>query len=436
MYLTRRFYIVVAAIVLTLVAGEWLPWCFTAGIAALWVLIAAVLVDVGLLYHRSGIEASRHMAERFSNGDDNEVTISIASEYPFRLSLEVIDEVPHVFQRRDVLFTHNLAAHGACDIVYRLRPVKRGVYGFGQIRVFASTMMGLVQRRFTRGQACDIAVYPSYLMLNRYELLAMSNNLTELGIKRIRRVGNNTEFEQIKEYVEGDEYRSINWKASARRGQLMVNVYQDERSQQVFNVIDKGRVMRQAFEGMTLLDYAINASLVLSYVATHKEDKAGIVTFAGEFGDYIPADKQGGHMMVINEALYGLEADFDDSDFAALTVNVDRLVRRRSLLVLYTNFTSLDGMRRQLPYFRRLNTRHRLLVVFFDDVETARYVTTRPQGVRGYYTRVIARRQLELKRAIVGELRRNGIYSLLTPPSGLTINVINKYLEMKTRKLF
>lgn len=445
MYLTKRFYIVVAAIVLGLVAGEWWPWCYTAGIAALWLLVAAVALDVVLLYHRRAIVASRRMASRFSNGDDNEVTLSVASDYPFAVWLEVIDEIPHIFQRRDVLFGHRLAAHGACDIIYRLRPVKRGVYGFGHIRVFAATALGLVQRRYTLGSEQDVAVYPSYLMLNKYELLAMSDNLTELGIKRIRRVGNNTEFEQIKEYVEGDEYRAINWKASARRGQLMVNVYQDERSQQVFNVIDKGRVMQQAFklcddsdtsDRMTLLDYAINASLVLSYVATHKEDKAGIVTFAGDFGEYVPAERRASHMMVINEALYNLETDFDDSDFAALAVNIDRLIRRRSLLVLYTNFTSLDGMRRQLPYLRRMNMRHRLLVVFFDDVETAHYVSERPRDLRGYYTRVIAMRQLGLKRAIVAELRRNGIHSLLTSPSGLTINVINRYLEMKARHLF
>ena len=100
--------------------------------------------------------------------------------------------------------------------------------------------IGLLSRRYTCGEEQDIKVYPSYLMLHRYELLAMSDNLTELGIKRIRRVGHHTEFEQIKEYVKGDDYRTINWKASARRHELMVNVYQDERSQQIYSVIDKG----------------------------------------------------------------------------------------------------------------------------------------------------------------------------------------------------
>ena len=153
------------------------------------------------------------------------------------------------------------------------------------------------------------------MMLNRYELLAMSNNLTEMGIKRIRRVGNNTEFEQIKEYVKGDDYRMINWKASARRHQLMVNVYRDERSQQIFSVIDKGRVMQQSFRGMTLLDYSINAALVLSYVAMHREDKAGLITFADNMDTFIAPSRQSGQMERLLEALYSQETKFSETDF-------------------------------------------------------------------------------------------------------------------------
>ena len=301
MYLPRRFYIIILVLVAILAAGYWWNWLFIAGQVLLALFALAVLADIILLWcppnplkgertdtplqgglggrWRNLIIASRQCSDRFSCGDDNEVAIHVDSTYPFDVDIHVIDEVPHIFQRRDIDFQHHLAKNGSCRITYNLRPTKRGVYGFGRIRVFASTILALVQRRFTCDRPVDVKVYPSYLMLNRYELLAMSNNLTELGIKRIRRAGNNTEFEQIKEYVQGDEYRAINWKASARRNQLMVNVYTDERSQQIFNLIDKGRVMQQAFKGMTLLDYAINASLVLSYVAVRKEDKAGLMTF-------------------------------------------------------------------------------------------------------------------------------------------------------------
>ena len=435
MFLPRRFYIIILAIVALLAAGFWWSWLFFVGQVALALFSLAVVVDIVLLWHKRGIAASRQCSDRFSCGDDNDVALHIDSQYPFPLELHVIDEVPHVFQRRDIDFSHQLQPHGSCRITYHLRPTRRGVYGFGRIRVFASTILGLVQRRFTCGRPIDVKVYPSYLMLNRYELLAMSNNLTELGIKRIRRAGNNTEFEQIKDYVQGDEYRAINWKASARRNQLMVNVYQDERSQQIFNLIDKGRVMQQAFNGMTLLDYAINASLVLSYVAVRKEDKAGLMTFNEDLDEFLQAAKSSTQMQNILETLYAQETDFGETDYSALLINANRLIRKRSLLVLYTNFSGLNSLQRQLPYLRQLNQRHRLLVVFFADEEINDFINQKPLDSEEYYQQVIAEKISREKQLIVTTLQQQGILSLLTTPDRLSINVINRYLEIKSRQM-
>ena len=421
--------------VLVLIAGQAWPPLFTVGKVLVALFALVMLVDVALLWHWRGITAERHCAERFSNGDDNEVVVRVDSTYPFAVRVHVIDEIPHIFQRRDVGFDAKLPAVAGADIRYRLRPTRRGVYSFGQLQMFARTALGLVERRYSLGEPSDVAVYPSYLMLNEYELLAMSNNLTELGIKRIRRAGNNTEFEQIKDYVQGDDYRTINWKASARRAQLMVNVYTDERSQQVFSVIDKGRVMQQAFKGMTLLDYAINASLVISYVAIRKEDRAGLLTFDTGPDDFVPAERRGGHMQNILETLYGQETEFDESDYSALCAGVNRLIGKRSLLILYTNFTGLNSLKRQLPYLRQLAQRHRLLVVFFDDVELKQFIATPPRNTRDHYQHVIAEKFDYERRLIVTILRQNGILSLLTTPDQLSINLINKYLEIKARSL-
>lgn len=435
MFLPRRFYWVALAIVMTLAAGYWFSWCFVLGKGLLLLFVLAVLVDVFLLWRKRGIIASRDCASRFSCGDENEVKLHVDSSYPCDLQIHVIDEVPHIFQRRDIDFAHRLQPHGSYCITYRLRPTKRGVYGFGHVRVFASTVLGLVERRFTCDKPIDVKVYPSYLMLNRYELMAMSNNLTELGIKRIRRAGNNTEFEQIKDYVQGDEYRSINWKASARRNQLMVNVYQDERSQQIYNLIDKGRAMQQAFKGMTLLDYAINASLVLSYVAVRKDDKAGLITFNEDLDEYLSAAKSSSQMQNILETLYAQETDFGETDYSALLLHVNRLIRKRSLLVLYTNFTGLNSLQRQLPYLRQLNQRHRLLVVFFIDEELNDFISQHPQDSEEYYQQVIAEKMSREQQLIVSSLQQQGILSLLTTPDQLSINVINRYLEIKSRQM-
>lgn len=416
-------------------AGYVFPLLFDVGRWMFLALVILVFVELFLLYHERGMMASRTLSERFSNGDDNEVNIRVESIYSFPVRLEIIDEIPPVFQRRDVLFRLKLAMGEGKNIRYKLRPTKRGVYSFGHVRVFASTPIGLVQRRFTLCQPCDVKVYPSYLMLTRYELLAMSNNLAEMGIKKIRKVGNHTEFEQIKDYVSGDDFRLINWRATARTSRLMVNVYQDERSQQVFNIIDKGRVMQQAFRGMTYLDYAINASLVLSYIAMRKEDKAGVVTFSDHFEDFVPASRRTGHMQNILEMLYRQQTRFAESDYSALVAEVNQHITKRSLLILYTNFANRISMERQLPYLLQLNRRHRLLVVFFEDHEVKDYLATRSESDEEYYRHVVAEQFAYEQRLIVSSLKQRGILALLTTPEALSVDVLNKYLEIKTREL-
>ncbi|WP_302827951.1 DUF58 domain-containing protein [Bacteroides finegoldii] len=435
MFLTRRFYIALIVVILLLGSGYVLAPFFVIGQWILFFLFLVVSADVYSLYRIRGIQAFRQCADRFSNGDENEVSIRVESSYTYPVSLEVIDEIPTVFQKRDVDFRTKLQANEGKTITYRLRPTRRGVYSFGYVRVFVTGRIGLVSRRYTCAEPLDIKVYLSYLMLHQYELLAMSDNLTELGIKRVRRVGHHTEFEQIKEYVKGDDYRTINWKASARRHELMVNVYQDERSQQIYNVIDKGRVMQQAFRGMTLLDYAINASLVLSYVAMRKEDKAGLVTFDEHFDTFVPASRQPGYMQTLLENLYSQQTTFGETDFSALCVHLNKHVGKRSLLVLYTNFSSIGSMNRQLSYLKQLNHRHRLLVVFFEDADLKEYIAQPAKDTEGYYRHVIAEKFAYEKRLIVSTLKQHGIYSLLTTPENLSIDVINKYLEMKARQL-
>ena len=429
---------------------------FLVGRLLLLLFVVAVLTDAILLWvhirsQKAGenqepaasnqqLLAFRQLPDRFSNGDENVVRIRVENNYRFPIRVEVIDEIPFVFQRRDVSFEASIPQAEAKTIRYSLRPTRRGVYGFGRVRVFVASPIGLLRRRFTCCEAHDVKVYPSFLMLHQYELLAISNNLTEMGIKRIRRVGHHTDFEQIKDYVAGDDFRTINWKASARRSKLMVNVYQDERSQQIYNVIDKGRVMQQAFRGMTLLDYSINASLVLSYVAMYKEDRAGLATFSNDFDTFVPASRRPGHMQTLLETLYAQQTEFGETDYSALVANLIKHVTKRSLVVLYTHFTGLVSMQRQLPYLQQLNKRHRLLVVFFEDEELKEYISTHHapltthRSTESYYRQVMADRFVYEQRLIVSTLRQHGILSLLTTPQNLSVDVINRYLEMKSRQ--
>ena len=434
MFLTKRFYITGIVVITLFIAGYIISAIFTAGLAILGLLIIATIVDIAMLWSRKkAADAERYCAPRFSNGDDNDVRIVVESYYPFDVKVDIIDEIPVIFQRRDILFKTHIKTGEQKTIHYKLRPVKRGEYNFGKLLLYITTKAGLVCRRIKCAESMNIAVYPSYIMLHQYEFMAIHNNLTELGIKKIRRIGNNTEFEYIKEYIKGDDFRTINWKASARRHFPMVNVYQDERSQQIYNIIDKGRIMQNSFRGMTLLDYAINASLVLSFVAIRKDDKAGLATFAEDFETFIPAGKQAGQMQQILDSLYRQQTTFGESDYSSLYVHLNKYINKRSLFIIYTNFDTIIGMERQLEYLRQLARRHVVLVVFFEDTEMKEFAAKHPSSMEEYYQQVISDKFIFEKHHVIAKLRQHGIYSLLTEPDKLSVNVINKYLEMKAR---
>lgn len=392
--------------------------------------------DLILLYRvRRGLAGTRHTPERLSNGDENNIVVELRNYYSFAVSIQVIDEIPFQFQRRDLHFDLNLQPFEQRKLRYSLRPVKRGEYSFGAMRVFVQSPLGLIVRRFSFSIDTMVPVYPSYLQMRHYELLAIHNRLTRTGIKKIRKIGQNREFELIKDYVSGDDIRTINWKATARRSRLMVNQYQDERSQQVFSLIDKGRLMQMPFQGMSLLDYAINATLVISNIAIRKFDKAGLITFQDTIGATLPAGNRNNQMTLIQEILYHQKTAYRESDFSRLFSHVRTKINQRSLLLLFTNFESVSSLRRQLPYLQSMAQRHLLVVIFFENTEIKSLLESPAHDLRTVYHKAIAEKLNFEKRLVVKELRKYGIHALLTPPDRLTVNTINKYLELKARNL-
>ncbi|MGI4865726.1 MAG: DUF58 domain-containing protein [Janthinobacterium lividum] len=444
-FLTKRFFYLCTALIVGFVVAFFLPWLLGPMQVLLGAAVLLTVLDTLLLYapNKGGspVFGRRVLGNKLSNGDDNAIQLYLESRYRFGINVEVIDEIPHQFQRRDVLFTTNIEPGKTQVITYQLRPTKRGEYEFGAVNVYAASPLGLVRRRFRFDQNRVVPVYPSFLQMRQYELLAIHNRLTEVGVKRIRRVGQSQEFEQIRPYTSGDDPRNINWKASARRAtggpadSLVVNHYQDERAQQIFCLIDKGRVMRMPFEGLSLLDYAINATLVMSNIALIKHDKAGLITFSNKPGATVPAERRPGHMRTILEVLYRQKTQYLETDYELLYATVRAKIKQRSLLILFTNFETLQGMQRQLPYLRGLSKSHLLLVIFFENTELRTYLDAPAETTADVYNQTIAEKFQQEKRQIVLELQRYGIQALLTPPQLLTVNTINKYLEFKSRGL-
>ena len=436
LFFTRRFYWAFVVLIALFLVSFSLPFLYRIAQLAVLFYAALVLLDYSILFFRSkGIAIKREVADRFSNGDENKVQLVVKNHYPFKVQLSILDEIPVQFQQRDFVLKLVMAGEEQQRLVYHLRPVERGEYVFHDINVFVKSPLSLVVRRIQQEQEHTIKVMPSYLSLRQFELLAYSNNLSESGSRKIRKIGHSLEFEQIKEYVLGDDIRSINWKATARKGgQLMVNNYTDERSQQVYCVIDKGRVMKMPFEGMTLLDYAINATLILSRVALIRQDKAGLVTFAENIGHFLPADRKAAQMGSILETLYNQDTKFLETDYEKLYALTRTRITQRSLIILFTNFESLSGLQRQLPYIRSIARNHLVLVVFFENTELRELTDKKANDVETLYTKTIAEKFAYEKKLIVKELQQHGIITILTAPQKLTVNTVNKYLELKARQ--
>ncbi|NER16073.1 DUF58 domain-containing protein [Spongiivirga citrea] len=436
LYINNSFFYCCIGIFALFIASYIYPQLFN---VVKWLLVALVIftiLDIIILFAtRKGILGKRTTTEKFSNGDNNPITVTITNYYTFKVHAKIIDEIPEQFQVRNFSVKRAIDASSNKAIEYELRPTERGEYHFGKLNIYISSAIGLVSRRFIFDDQEMVPTYPSFIQLKKYDLLAISNNLLQYGIKKIRRLGHTMEFEQIKEYVLGDDIRTINWKATAKKNQLMINQFQDEKSQPVYSVIDKGRLMKMPFEGLSLLDYAINATLVISNVATKKQDKAGMFAFSKKVENMVVAERRNSQMNLIMEALYNVETDFYESDFGRLYADIKKNISHRSLLLLYTNFETLDGLNRQLPYLKGLAKNHLLVVIFFKNTELNELIKNEAKTTQQVYDKVIAEKFAYEKRLIVNELKKYGIYSILTEPEDLTINTINKYLEIKARGL-
>ena len=435
-FLHRSFYYAVGAILALFVAGYLLPNVFPIAIVAFYTFCGVLVVDLILLYRSAKpVVLQRFTPDKLSNGDPNEIRLYIENKSLSSFSAEIIDEVPPQFQDRSTVFRCSLPPGANQTISYSLRPVKRGVYGFGKSHMYLRTPISLVVRRISLDNSQEIPVYPSFLDLGRYEIMAIHHRLSEFGIKKVRRIGHTMEFEQIKEYVRGDDYRTVNWQATARAGTLMVNTYQDERSQQVYSIVDKGRAMKLPFNGMTLLDYAINASLMISNIALKKHDRAGLITFHQKVTSVLPASKRNNQLSYIMEALYGQKTAYKESDYSRLYAAIRARVSQRSLLLLFTNLETLSGMERQLSYMKSLAKLHVLVVIFFKNVEVEALIDDPATSVKGVYHKTMAEQYVFEKRVVQKVLNSHGIHTVLTTPEDLSVQTINKYLELKARGL-
>lgn len=433
-HLRPTFFFLGGALVVLLALGFGLPWLFPFALALLLMLCVALVVDLTLLYLvKDPCEAERKLGKMWSLGDENPVQLVVKSNYGMKMNFIVYDEIPVQLQVRDFEMNFVLNPGEERRIKYDLRPTSRGIHLFKDLNVLISTRLGLVARHIKLARTQEVPCFPSIIQMHKYELMAFAQTSHFEGIKKVRRLGHSYEFEQIKPYVQGDDMRSVNWKATGRRNQLMVNQYEDERSQQVYSIIDKSRNMCMPFGGLSLLDHAVNTALVLSNIVLKKHDKAGLISYSDTIGSTIRADRGPIQIKKILHALYNEKEQIKDANYDLLYRSIKNVVKTRSLLFLYLNFESEYALERALPILQRINRMHLLVVMLFENTELEQMAHREATFISEIYTQTMAQRLLFDKRSMASRLRKNGIKTILSRPEDLSINTVNKYLELKAK---
>ncbi len=432
LYLNKRFFALFGAVLLCLISGYIYSPLLIAGQTFLALSLGLIGIDLFLLSKTKDIFAvERKVPQVLSLGDENPVHLIIKNNSDQTFKIRVIDELPYQLQNRTLSFDIELKAGNIKQIDYQIRPLVRGVYQFSDIHLFVVSKLTFFERRISLPLENKVAVYPSILQMKKLQLMAVSNQ--QDGLKKLRRIGHNYEFDHIKAYVQGDDYRSINWKMTGKRHVLMVNQYEDEKSQQIYSIIDNSRVMRVPFNGLSLLDYSINTSLALSNTAIAKSDKAGLVTFSNRMGTFVKAESVQGQMKKILEKLYSEKESEMEANYETLYTFLRNKIQTRSLVFLYTNFESKYSLERVLPILRKINKRHLLVVVFFENSELAEYSKKETETLEEVYNTTIAEKLIYDKKQVENTIKQHGIQTIHTLPEKLSVNTINKYLELKSR---
>ncbi len=431
-YVTPRAALIAGAPVLVLpfVHGWW-AWLAAAG----WLVVVGSLVvaDVRATPRAGEIEITRELPERLSIGVANTVVLGVANRSRFVANLRVRETPPSGFAGERAIGPITLPAREESSFSLAFTPPARGSYVFGDVGVRAIGPLGLGGRQLTIPLTEECRVYPDITAVRRYALLARRGALLDTGIKAIRYAGVGTEFESLREYRDGDSYRDIDWKATARRGTPVIRRFEVERSQTIVIAIDTGRLMTPVVDGLSKLDRAINAALLLSYLAVETGDLIGLLVFGRDVVRYLPPKKGHRQFLAILEALYPVQGVVEEPDYGRAISYLAARLSKRALVVLFTDLLGTEPSRRLLTVLGGLAPRHLPLVL----TQRNRAVESRARSMvateSDVFASAVAEGVLRDKAEALRMLTARGAMALDVDPEQLSVVAVNHYLDIKAR---
>jgi uncharacterized protein (DUF58 family) len=409
-------------------------------ILALLVLVVLVLM-VRLDWQRTPepevLQWQREHHTKMGLGAENVITIVVHNESERTLDVMVRDETPADFRlvRGSNRMGVRVPGRGQMRLNYEVKPTRRGDHQFGNLNVRWTSVLGLFVRQAAVPLPTRVKVYPNLLKISESERLSRLGLLLS-GMRQSRAYGEAGMFEQLREYVPDDDYRRINWKATAKKGKLITSEYSPERSQNIIILVEMGAQMMTRPLGIlrtTRLDLVINAVLMFSYTAISRGDRVGLLLFDNQVRRYLPPRSGDGQFYFIVEALYGAQGQPVDPNYQAALGYLRTQRQRRSLLVLLTDPGSqetADGLVGQLGAFY---PSHLPLCVTLSDIAVVEAAKRPPYSVRSIYERAVAEQIVDQRQLWLEKLHQRGVMTLDVPAYQLTSAVINKYMELKER---
>ncbi len=406
-------------------------WPMLASDAAL-ALVAALDASLGLL---ATVEVRREAPTVLSLGRPNRVRLELRNAGRRPLDVVVTDDVRVPGAVRGLPAPAHLAGGARATVEYVVEPDERGAHELGAHFVRARSQLGLWMRQRRLPAAQAVRVYPDLKVLRAFDLLARQERQYAM-LRAVRRRGGESEFERLREYTRDDEYRAIDWKATARKQRLIAREYQLESNQSLMFMLDAGRLMSAVVDGLSRFDHALNAALMLGHVAARGGDRVGLCGFDDDVRAFVlPAGGPGASRRLIR-ASYDLRPQMVEPDFDKAFATLGARVRRRSLVVLLTHVVDEPGADRITRRVRGIARQHLPLVVLFRDTELEALL--RPGEVdsdEALYERGAAAELVRWQEGVVRTLKRGGAHVLHVGPRSLTTSVINRYLEIKARQL-
>jgi uncharacterized protein (DUF58 family) len=431
MHLTKRAVLLLLLTAPLIAAATWLPFL-------MWVALGYLLFCLGLFYLDgrlaepvSRLEVARDYAQKLSLGAENPVSLTVQNRGWRTLVFWLRDEPPDEFKIEARLWEGQAAPRQAWQGRYMVTPLRRGNYRFGDLHLRWLGPLGLLVRQARIPAAADARVYPNLLDVQRYDLLLRRNRLQEMGLRHSRQRGEGTEYERLREYLPDDDFRRIDWKATARRNRPITIEYETERSQNIFLAIDTGRMMQSPVKQIAKLDYVINSALLLTYVAIGKGDKVGLLTFADQVNAFLSPGQGKGQFYKALELLYAVRPQPVEPDYHTGLSYLALKQRKRALVVLFTDLSEGRSMEDLVRHAMLLQRTHLVLVVTIADPDVHAAAHQQPDNSLSAYQRAVAVQILDDRRLALDRLRQQGVLVLDAPANQLSTDVINRYLELK-----